>query len=121
MILKLVLGYFFAFLVTLTSYFPLLQILIDGPENLTGVSRQVINLKWVSLTDLKVKITLNARQNSLNKAWTAADILNKWNNLSWAKKIAAKEAKKNSTDFERFTVKVNKQKVSKAVKASLGI
>ena len=43
--------------------------LIDGPTKLTGVSRQIITLKRLSLTDIKVKIGLNARQKSLEKAW----------------------------------------------------
>jgi ribosomal protein L14E/L6E/L27E len=33
-----------------------LQALIDGPANLTGVKRQVINMKWLAITDIRVPI-----------------------------------------------------------------
>lgn len=98
--------------------------LIDGPANLTGVKRQVINFKWLQLTDLKASGTVegktvavgrNARQKTLTKVWKALDIQGKWNKSTWGKKVAAKVAKANSTDLDRFKAKLQKQKVSKAV------
>ena len=95
------------------------RILVDGPAAITGVSRHIINLKWVALTDLKVAVARNARQKKLNTEWTKADTLNKWAATAWAKKLAGKKAKSAATDFERFTIKARKQTVAKKVKAAM--
>lgn len=97
----------------------LLQVLIDGPANLTGVRRHVINVKWLSLTDLTVKSPRNARQKTLTKAWTEGDIAAKWAKSSWAKRHAAKATKASLTDLGRYQAKVAHQAAAKKVKAVL--
>ena len=85
--------------------------LIDGPQDITGVSRQVISYKRIALTDLTVKIQMNARQKTLKKAWAEADTLAKWESSSWAKKLSAKKKRASLNDFGRFKVMVaRKQK-----------
>ena len=85
--------------------------LIDGPQDITGVSRQVISYKRIALTDLTVKIQMNARQKTLKKAWSEADTLAKWESSSWAKKLSAKKKRAALNDFGRFKVMVaRKQK-----------
>lgn len=96
-----------------------MQLLVDGPENLTGVRRQVINIKWIALTDLKVKVARNARQKTLNKEWAAAGIQEKWAASAWAKKLATKAAKAKLNDFQRFQAKVAGQALAKKVKAKV--
>lgn len=87
--------------------------LIDGPANLTGVSRQVISFGRVALTDLTVKISRNARQKTLTAAWTEGDVQGKWDASSWAKKLASKKKRASLSDFDRFKVMVaRKQKSS---------
>lgn len=106
--------------------------MIDGPANLTGVRRQVINFKWLALTDLKVggkkevdgktvhsPAVRNARQATLTKQWKLFDIQAKWDASSWGKKVAAKKAAAASTDFGRFKAKIAKQSVAKKVRARL--
>lgn len=83
--------------------------LIDGPANLTGVSRQVIPFTRVAMTDLKVKIQRNARQKTLTKAWKEADTQAKWDGSSWAKKLSARKKRANLSDFDRFKVMVAKK------------
>ena len=95
------------------------RVLVDGPTKLTGIRRQIVPLKRIALTDLKVKIGLNARQKSLEKAWAAGDILNKWNNTAWAKKLAAKKVRAASNDFTRYKLAAAKRKRNAAVKAML--
>ena len=90
---------------------------MDGPANLTGVTRQVINIKWVSVTDFKVKVARNARQKTLTEAWADADIQAKWDATAWAKKIAAKATKAGLNDFQRFQKKVAQQTLMKKVRA----
>lgn len=76
---------------------------------------QVLSFKWLSLTDLKVKVPLNARQSTLVAAWKEADIQAKWAASAWGKKLAARAAKKNMTDFDRFEAKVAKQTIAKKI------
>lgn len=83
--------------------------LIDGPADLTGVDRQVIPFSRVSLTDLTVKIQRNARAKTLKAAWTAGETQSKWDESSWAKKLAAKTKRASLSDFDRFKVMVAKK------------
>ena len=96
-----------------------MQVLIDGPANLTGVRRQVVNVKWLSLTDLTIAAPRNARQKTLTKLWTEAGVQAKWAATSWAKRSAAKAAKAALTDLGRFQAKVAHQARAKAVKATM--
>ena len=50
--------------------------LVEGPS--TGVARQVIPLKRVSLTDIKARVPRNARAKTLKKAWEVRGRLNSW-------------------------------------------
>ncbi len=87
--------------------------LIDGPANLTGVTRQMIPYGRIALTDIVVKISRNARQKSLTAAWTEADAQAKWDASSWGKKLASKRKRASLSDFDRFKVMVaRKQKSS---------
>ena len=83
--------------------------LVDGPAEITGVSRQVISYTRIALTDFTVKIQVNARQKTLKKAWTEGDVMNKWEATSWAKKLAAKKKRASLGDFDRFKVMVAKK------------
>ena len=89
--------------------------LIDGPEELTGVSRQVISFTRIALTDFHVKIQRNARQKTLKKYWAEADVLAKWEASSWAKKLAAKKKRASLSDFARFKVMVAKKQKAEII------
>jgi len=89
--------------------------LIDGPAEITGVSRQVISYTRIALTDLTVKIQANARQTTLKKAWEEADTLNKWEASSWAKKLSAKNKRASLSDFARFKVMVARKQKSEII------
>lgn len=94
--------------------------LVDGPMDITGVSRKVISFRRIQLTDLTVKISRNARAKTLKKAWEEAGTLSAWNSSSWAKKLASKAKRSELSDFGRFQVMVaRKQKsaiISKKIK-----
>jgi large subunit ribosomal protein L14e len=83
--------------------------LIDGPAPITGVNRQVISYTQIALTDLTVKIQRNARQKTLEKAWTEGDVKGKWDASSWAKKLSSKKKRASLSDFDRFKVMVAKK------------
>lgn len=47
------------------------RVLVDGPQSVTGVHRQVVTVKRINLTDVVVeRLPRNATQKNLTKAWT---------------------------------------------------
>merc|ERR1712106_1225848 len=80
------------------------RVLIDGPKNLTGVSRQIFPLKRLALTNFVLKVGRNARQKTLTKAFTEADIATKFAASQVGQKFARQEKRAALTDFGRFQV-----------------
>ena len=96
------------------------QVLVDGPQSITGVHRQVMLLKRLSLTDVVVdKLPRNATQKNLTKGWTEQSIKAAWEKSAWAKKLDAKKKRAALGDFDRFKVKVAKKALSEAVNKAL--
>jgi large subunit ribosomal protein L14e len=60
---------------------------------------------------LTIEIPKSARLGTLRKAFTKAQVLQKWEQTSWAKKLALKKKKASLSDFERFKVMVSRKKV----------
>jgi len=89
--------------------------LIEGPEELTGVSRQVIPYKRIALTDLKANIQRNARSKTVKAAWKEGDIEGKWAGSSWAQKLDSKKKRAALSDFDRFKVMVAKKQKSRII------
>ena len=67
----------------------ILQALIDGP--CSNVGRKQINFKALHLTKFTIPIGRSARYGIVKKHWEKEGITEKWNNTTWAKKIADKE------------------------------
>ena len=86
------------------------QALIDGP--CTNVCRKALNFKHLSLTDFKVKVGPSAKSGPVKKAFEKGEILEKWEKTAWAKKLATRKKRATLTDFDRFKLKLAKQKVS---------
>lgn len=84
------------------------KVLVGGPT--TGVKRQEISLKRISLTDLKLNISKGIKREALKKAITEFGLEKKWGETSWARKLQKRARRAALTDFERFKVKVLKQK-----------
>merc|ERR1719439_524118 len=59
-------------------------------------------VKRLSLTDLKSKIPRGAREKTLKKALESDEVMKKWSETAWAKKVQTKQIRKAMTDFERF-------------------
>ena len=66
-----------------------LQALIDGP--CSNVGRKQINFKALHLTKFTIPIARSARYGIVKKYWEKEGITEKWNNTTWAKKIANKQ------------------------------
>eukprot|EP00440_Ansanella_granifera_P016663 gb/GFBE01018102.1/.p1 GENE.gb/GFBE01018102.1/~~gb/GFBE01018102.1/.p1 ORF type:complete len:157 (+),score=52.49 gb/GFBE01018102.1/:1-471(+) len=95
------------------------RVVVDGPQSVTGVRRHMMPIKRLSLTDLRMTLRRGAREKTLKKELEKGEILKKWGETAWAKKLNAKEARKNLSDFERFKLMVAKKKRSQAVKKAL--
>ncbi|ODQ79695.1 hypothetical protein BABINDRAFT_13325 [Babjeviella inositovora NRRL Y-12698] len=93
------------------------RVLVDGPK--TSVVRQVVSLANVVLTPLTIALPRGSRTGTVASKWTASGVDAKWAASSWAKKIAARERRRQLTDFERFQVMVLKKQTRFAVKKAL--
>merc|ERR1711924_171895 len=78
------------------------RVVVDGPESVTGVRRHMMPVKRLSLTDFTVKIPRGAREKTLKKALADGGVMKKWSETAWAKKLAAKKARSEMNDFDRF-------------------
>merc|ERR1719253_2178525 len=96
------------------------RVVVDGPEATTGVRRHMMPIKRLSLTDFKCKIPRGAREKTLKKAMADEEVMKKWSETKWAKKLAAKTARTEMNDFERFKLMVARKKRSAAVKKTIG-
>ena len=96
-------------LCTIVDVIDVNKALVDGPS--TGVARQPLQFRRMALTDIKVKVSRSARAKQLKSAWTKEDVLGQWAKTSWAKKVAKKTLRANSTDFSRFQTMLARKKV----------
>mmetsp|Transcript_60538 Transcript_60538/g.187554 ORF Transcript_60538/g.187554 Transcript_60538/m.187554 type:complete len:133 (-) Transcript_60538:118-516(-) len=95
------------------------RVVVDGPQDVTGVARHMMPIRRLSLTDFKSDIIRGAREKTLRLGLEKGEVLKKWGATSWAKKLKAREARENMTDFERFKLMMAKKKRSKAIKKAL--
>merc|ERR1712183_225094 len=95
------------------------RVIVDGPKDLTGVKRHMMPVKRMSLTDLRTKIPFGAREKTLRSALKKDDIMTKWGETKWAKKLKVKKARAQMNDFQRFMLYRAKKARSKLVKKSL--
>ena len=86
------------------------RVLVDGPT--TGVKRQEISLRRVSLTDFKLDIPRGVKNSELKSAIEKFELVKKWGNTPFAKKINRAQVRAKLSDFDRFKVMVLKKKVN---------
>ncbi len=84
--------------------------MIDGPT--TGVKRQEISLRRVSLTDFTLDIVRSVKSSDLKAAVESFNLEQKWQETSFAKKMNRSQVRAKLTDFDRFKVMVLKKKVT---------
>merc|ERR1712093_633548 len=85
----------------------------------SGVARQVMGYKRLSLTDIKIDIGRGAKAKTVDAAYAAADVDAQWAATSWGKKLAARKAKASANDFDRFKNMVAHKKKMVATRAKL--
>ena len=85
-----------------------MQALIDGPT--TGVARQSINFKRLSLTKLKVSVPHSAKAKALKKVLAKEGTVAKWNASAWAKNLEKRKQRASNSDFDRFKLMILKKR-----------
>ena len=88
------------------------RVLVDG-EN---VPRTLYPLRRLSLTKIKLDIGRGIRTGGLLKKIKEADLEKQWNATPIAQKIARQRTRQNLTDFERFSVMINRKRRSAQAK-----
>merc|ERR1712142_729325 len=101
-------------LVVIADVIDINRVLVDNPAH--KVKRQSMQLDNLNLTDIKVSIPHGARSGALQKAYAAAEVDTKWGQTAWAKRLQAKKTRADLTDFQRFKVKVLKQRKARIIK-----
>lgn len=96
------------------------QALIDGPVSLTGVARQTIPFRNLSLTAIKLEIPRAVRTGTLAKAFTKADVLGQWQKTTWARKLARHATRSSLGDFDRFKLMLLRKKKSMLINKEFG-
>ena len=85
------------------------RVLVDGPT--TGVRRQEMSLRRVSMTDFVLEITRGLKSVSLKKVIEDFGLVKKWETTSFGKKLQRAATRAKLTDFDRFKVMVLRKKV----------
>ena len=93
--------------------------LVDGPASVTGVTRQQLSFKRMTLTDFVLPIQHGAREKVLAKAMKDADVVAKFQQSAAGKKLQVKAARASLTDFDRFKLMVARKTKSRAVRSKL--
>lgn len=101
---------------TIVDFVDATRALVDGPHTHTGVQRQTIPFKRLSITPLKIKISRSIQSKKLGKAFVDQKIGEKWEKLPWAKKLKRKEIRDNLSDFDRFKVMLLKKRKARILK-----
>merc|ERR1712048_46162 len=91
------------------------RIMVSGPHS--GVSRQVVPTKRLSLTRFLINTVMRNQHEEKLKANIEAYKLNrKWMQTGFAKKLAAQAQRARNSDFDRHKAMVLRRKVATAVR-----
>ena len=85
------------------------RVLVDGPT--TGVRRQELSLRRVSLTDYVLDVPRGVKSAALRKAVEDFGLVKKWEETPYARKLQRAATRSRLTDFDRFKVMVLRKKV----------
>jgi len=76
--------------------------LVDGPADVTGVTRQTLSFRTLALTPIVVDIARAPRPKTLRAAVAKQNVVAQWEASNWAAKLKAQKLKKTLSDFDRF-------------------
>lgn len=83
--------------------------LIDCPS--TGIDRQIISFKRLSLTKYTMALPRGARSKTVRKVFEESGVLKKWEESSAGQKMIKASIRQNLSDFDRHKVMLHKMKV----------
>ncbi|KAL2323745.1 hypothetical protein Fmac_028124 [Flemingia macrophylla] len=86
--------------------------LVDAPD----MVRSQVNLKRLSLTDIKIDIKRVPKKKDLIQAMEAADVKNRWEKSSWGRKLIVQKRRAALNDFDRFKIMLAKIKRASVVR-----
>jgi large subunit ribosomal protein L14e len=89
--------------------------LVDGPADITGVTRQTLSFRNLAITPITIEIARGPRPATLRLALSKAKVVEQWESSNWAQKLKAQRLKKTLSDFDRFKSMVDKKKRNTAV------
>merc|ERR1712083_929278 len=89
------------------------QMLVEGPK----LPRCMYPLRRLQLTKQKVKINRGARSGAVRKMF--AEVAKKFDSTSAAKKMAVQNKRAELTDFDRFSVMINRKQRAHAVRKAV--
>jgi large subunit ribosomal protein L14e len=84
------------------------RVLIDGPTS--GVRRQEISVNRIQLTEFVLSVSRGVKRVALKKAIEDFGLDKKWADSADGKRISLRAKRRALSDFDRFKVKVLKQK-----------
>ena len=102
-------------LCTIVDVIDINRVLVEGPLESTGVHRQQIPLKRISLTEYLLPIARTAGPTAVARALKDKDILTKWAQSSWSKKLSQRATRANMNDFDRFNSMIARKQKSRVV------
>ena len=88
---------------------------MDGPEEITGLKRKLVNVKRIVLTKFVIKIGVGARAKSIKKALAKDNIIEKYEQSGLYKKHNIQKVRSETTDFDRFKIMIAKKIRARAV------
>ena len=92
------------------------RMLIDGPT--TGVDRQIMPTKRLSLTKYRVKSVLrNQKQSVIRKNLESFELEKRWNESTRGKRMTSEKRRMANNDFDRFRALVLRRKLAKEVRS----
>jgi large subunit ribosomal protein L14e len=84
------------------------RVLVDGPTS--GVRRQEMSISRLQLTEYVINVPRGVKRLALKKAVEEFGLEKKFNESSWGRRLATRAKRRQLSDFDRFKVKVLKQK-----------
>jgi len=84
--------------------------LVDGPADVTGISRQTLSFRSLALTPIILEIARNPRPKTLRTAVQKQKVVEQWETSNWAAKLKAQRLRKTLSDFDRFRGMVEHKK-----------
>merc|ERR1711862_1038647 len=88
------------------------KVLIEGPK----MPRCLYPIRRLQLTKVKIPLNRSARSGAVQKAWKAQKVDEKWAATRPAQNMVTKEKRANLTDFDRFSVMINRKQRAFAVR-----